>query len=255
MSAFAAQILDSAYGDFAAFYDRFTAAHDYELWVSVVEGLMHRHRFGGRRLIDAACGTGKSLLPWARRGLEVEGFDRSPQMVELAKAKCRAEGLPVQLSVADLREDLEIEPAPLVTCLDDVLNYQLGDEDLDALLRGLASVLEPGGALVFDLNAQLTYTSSYVRSSEIRDGDLVMGWEGRSLGDDLFEATIIVHRDLQPLLESVHRQRFWPTERVTAGVRAAGMRPVAIYGMARDGSTACPPDRARHHKLLFLATR
>jgi SAM-dependent methyltransferase len=251
----AADILDGAYGDFAAFYDRFTAAHDYDLWVAVIEGLMRRHSFRGRALVDAACGTGKSLLPWARRGLEVRGFDRSAQMVELAQAKCRAEGLPVELSVADLREEPQIEPAPLVTCLDDVLNYQLADEDLDAVLRGLAALVAPGGVVVFDVNTQLTYASSYVRTSELRDGGLVMRWAGRRLGEDLFEATITVVRDPEPPLESVHRQRYWPAHRIAAAVQAAHLETVAIYGMARDGSTATTPDPARHHKLLFLATR
>jgi SAM-dependent methyltransferase len=255
VSASAAQARDSAYGEFAAFYDQFTAAHDYDLWVSVIEALMRRHGFFGRELIDAACGTGKSLLPWARRGFDVCGFDRSSQMVDLAQAKCRAEGLAVKLSVADLRDDLDIVPAPLVTCLDDVLNYQLHQRDLCAAVRGLASLVAPGGVLVFDINTELTYASSYVRTSEVHSGDLLMRWQGRALGDDIFEATITVSRSCRPLLQSVHRQRFWPTRTVAAALRAADATLVAIYGMARDGSVERPSDPARHHKLLFLATR
>src|SRR4051812_27319543 len=125
MSATPVENLDSAYGAFVAYYDRFTAAHDYDLWIGVVERLAHRHGWRGGELIDAACGTGKSFLPWARRGVGVQACDRSPEMLRIAQTKCDAEGLDVELAVGDLREPPILRTSSLVTCLDDVLNYQL----------------------------------------------------------------------------------------------------------------------------------
>ena len=42
----------------------------------------------GTRLLDLACGTGKSFEPFVRRGFEVTGCDASPRM--LAEAALRA---------------------------------------------------------------------------------------------------------------------------------------------------------------------
>jgi SAM-dependent methyltransferase len=255
MSATADQILVSAYGDFADYYDRFTADHDYDRWVAVIERLARRHGWRGRELIDAACGTGKSFLPWARRGFRVRGFDRSEQMLRLAQAKCEAEGLPVELCVHDLRAPARIEPAPLVTCLDDVLNYQLTGEDLDAVVGGLAGLLAPGGLAIFDTNSRLTYRTSYTRTGEVNDGDLTMCWEGRQDVGGAFEGTITVREHGDAVLQSCHRQRFWPADRVEEAVRRAGMQTVAVYGMSRDGSTSQPADDACHTKFLYVVTR
>ncbi len=89
----------SAYDAFAPFYDRFTAASDYERWAGQVLELAERHGLRGRSVLDLACGTGKSFLPLLRRGYEVTGSDFSPAM--LAEAALKAPG--VRLVPADLR--------------------------------------------------------------------------------------------------------------------------------------------------------
>jgi hypothetical protein len=255
MSATADQITEAAYGDFANYYDRFTADHDYKLWSSILERLACRHGWQGRELIDAACGTGKSFLPWARRGVSVRAFDRSEQMVRKARDKCRAEGLPVEVLVHDLCDPVPLPPAPLVTCLDDVLNYQLTGAGLDALLLGLAGLVAPGGLAIFDTNSWLTYTASYTRISEVTDGDLTMGWEGRQATADEFEATITVCERGATVLCSCHRQRYWPTASVRLAIRRAGMRTLAVYGMSRDGCIAQPAQDDLHTKFLYVVTR
>ena len=39
----------------------------------------------GETLLDIGCGTGKSLLPFFEKGLQVTGLDPSPYMIDLAK--------------------------------------------------------------------------------------------------------------------------------------------------------------------------
>lgn len=255
MTALAEEIFESAYGDFAAYYDRFTSAHDYELWIAVIERLARAHGFDGAELIDAACGSGKSFLPWARRGFRVRGLDGSPQMLALAQTKCAAEDLAVELHFHDLRQPSGFPPAPLVTCLDDALNYQLSEEDLDAFVPGLATLVSPGGLLIFDTNSSWTYTHSYVRSDEVRHQDVAMHWSGEDLGGGIFDATITVYEAGQFVLCSRHRQRFWPQARIRQSLQAAGLRLLSVYGMSRDGRVRQPALDDRHSKFLFVATR
>jgi 2-polyprenyl-3-methyl-5-hydroxy-6-metoxy-1,4-benzoquinol methylase len=255
MSATPVQNLDSAYGEFAAYYDRFTAAHDYDLWIAVIKRLALCHGWPGKELIDAACGTGKSFLPWARGGVRVRACDRSEEMLRIAQAKCDAEGLGVELALQDLRAPASLAPASLVTCLDDVLNYQLTEPDLDAVIGGLSDLLMPDGVAIFDTNTRLTYTQSYTRTSETRDQDVLMRWHGRSEGEDIFEAVITIWDGEQPLLRSRHCQRFWPAHRVEQAVAAAGLRTLALYGMSRDASISDCPDHQIHTKFLHVVTR
>ena len=48
---------------------------------------------GGGAALDVACGTGRLLVPYLRAGLDVDGCDVSPDMVELCRDKAEREGL------------------------------------------------------------------------------------------------------------------------------------------------------------------
>ena len=90
-----------AYEGLAEHYDEFTAGYDYETWLGALEALAFEHGLRGRRLLDVACGTGKSFEPMARRGYEIAACDLSPAMVELAREKAPPGS---DLFVADMRE-------------------------------------------------------------------------------------------------------------------------------------------------------
>ena len=78
------------YDALAPYYDAFTAASDYEAWASQVLALARRHGLRGRTLLDLACGTGKSFMPFVAHGFRVTGCDSSTAM--LAEAARRAPG-------------------------------------------------------------------------------------------------------------------------------------------------------------------
>jgi ubiquinone/menaquinone biosynthesis C-methylase UbiE len=78
------------YAELAPFYDAFTAASDYEAWTSHVLPVAKAHGLTGTKVLDVACGTGKSLLPFLSHGYEATGCDVSPAM--LAEASRKAPG-------------------------------------------------------------------------------------------------------------------------------------------------------------------
>lgn len=55
----------------------------------------------GRTLLDVGCGTGSLSLPLLRLGLRYVGFDQSPAMLEVFRARAAAAGLRAELHVAD----------------------------------------------------------------------------------------------------------------------------------------------------------
>ena len=76
-----------AYKGLAPFYDELTRAHDYDAWTFHLERRARRSACAGSRLLDVACGTGKSFLPLLERGYRVTGCDISPEMLDQARAK------------------------------------------------------------------------------------------------------------------------------------------------------------------------
>ena len=54
----------------------------------------------GCRVADLGCGTGSLALGFARRGAQAVGIDRSPAMIEAARARAAQEGLAAEFRVA-----------------------------------------------------------------------------------------------------------------------------------------------------------
>ncbi len=79
------------YGLVARWWAEFnTAGPEIEYFKRLIE----RH---GEPALDAACGTGRLLIPFLRAGLDVDGCDISPDMIELCHQKAQSEGLTPRL--------------------------------------------------------------------------------------------------------------------------------------------------------------
>src|SRR5215217_2039457 len=164
-----------AYAVLAPAYDLLTAGYAYGPWLAAIERLAHRHGLTGRRVLDVGCGTGKSFLPLARRGYRVTACDISPEM--LAEAR-RAAPDDVRLVEADMRDLPDLGRFDLVTCLDDAVNYLLGDDDLTHALGSMARALAPDGLLIFDTNTLRTYRNDYTGAQVVETEDVFVCWRG-----------------------------------------------------------------------------
>jgi len=80
----------------AASYDLWFGGEDFE----DVEFFRGAIRDGGEPALEAACGTGRLLLPFVRDGLDVEGLDLSEDMLAICRHKAEALGLQVILHQA-----------------------------------------------------------------------------------------------------------------------------------------------------------
>jgi SAM-dependent methyltransferase len=248
----------AAYEALGPDYDAFTAHHDYELWTLGLEALATRHGLTGRRLLDVACGTGKSFLPFLERGWEVTACDISPAM--LAEARRKAGGR-ASLHVIDARSLPALGSFDFVCCLDDVANYLTDPAELEQAFRRIRANLAPAGLLLFDANTLATYRGFFGETVAVeRDGRLMV-WQG-SAGDlgegGLAEATLDVVRPNGAAWDrrtSRHLQRHHPERRVRRLLRAAGLECVAVYGQFPDVRFEQPLDELRHSKAIYIARR
>jgi SAM-dependent methyltransferase len=247
-----------AYQAIAPVYDDFTAHHDYELWLGNLLPELQRLGLKGNRLLDVACGTGKSFIPMLNRGWEVTASDISPAMVELARAKV---GDAVDLSVADMRDLPDFGQFDLVWCLDDAVNYLLSGEELEQALSGMRRNLGPDGLLMFDVNALEAYRTFFAEEVVIERDDRRLVWKGRSTPD--FQPGGITEASFEvwpleggdgPLIEpEMHRQRHFSEAEVLAGLAAAGLECLEVFGHGEDAVLKQPFDDEVHHKAVYLA--
>lgn len=106
-----------------------------------------RRRSGPVRFVDAGCGAGDFLIPFARRfpQARLTGIDHNPQQVDLINryaSKTKRTGLSaVVAGIASFELD---QPADVILCAS-VLHYQPDDQ---AVLHHLYQKLKPGGTLL-----------------------------------------------------------------------------------------------------------
>jgi SAM-dependent methyltransferase len=248
-----------AYERLAPFYDELTREHNYETWTSALEGAALRFGVGGRRLLDVACGTGKSFLPFLRRGYAVTAFDVSAEMAALAAAKAPG----ANVFVADVRTLERLGSFDLITWLDDSVNYLLDQGELEAALGSLAANLAPDGVLVFDVNTLSTYRTTFARDLTLEGPGLFLAWRGGCEGAEepgcLAELVVEGFSEVDPgVYERVttrHLQRHHARPVVEAALAAAGLAAVAVFGQLPDGSLDERAGELDHHKLVYLAQR
>jgi SAM-dependent methyltransferase len=113
-----------------------------------------RHFACPGRLVDLGCGTGRLLIPFARRGCWVVGVDLSGEMLRVAGEKAAEARVPVERVQANLVElgclaDASFDYA---ACLFSTLGMIAGADNRRRALGHVLRVLRPGGKLVLHVH-------------------------------------------------------------------------------------------------------
>lgn len=241
----------------APFYDRLTAHHDYDRWIPRLLVLAKRSGLCGTRLLDVACGTGKSFLPLLRAGWSVAACDVSPAMLRRARSKA---GGQVRLELADMRHLPRLGQFDLVWTIDDAVNYLRGFEELTSCLSGMAQNLDSGGRILFDTNTLHMYRTFYSQTQVFERGRHRLIWRGHGDGEMAAGGTIAATFRVEGPGQSgeaetataIHRQRHFPAAEVRAAMDEAGIECLSVMGHGLDGNAESPLDEHRHTKAIFI---
>jgi SAM-dependent methyltransferase len=252
------ELAPAPYDGLAPAYDVLTARYRHDRWLAAIEQLALECGLRGRRVLDVACGTGKSFLPLLRRGYEVTACDVSPGMVAEAQRKA---GGRATVYVADMRCLPPVGRFDLVTCLDDAINHlQSADEVLDAL-SGMYANLAPGGLLAFDVNTLAAYRAT--GDFAVEEGEHVVVWHGREAvltapGSQVrVLVDVFAHTDgdlwRRTTTEQCHRH--YPLPEIERLLQLAGFQIAARRGQLPGVRLEPDPDENAHPKALFVARR
>lgn len=241
-------------------YDAFTAEYRYEDWLAALEALLSAHGRRGRRLLDVACGTGKSFIPMLRRGYDVVACDISPAMVAAARRKVGGGGR-ARVRVADMRALPRLGTFDVVSCLDDAVNYLRDEAELRRCFAGVRANLAPGGLFVFDVNTLRTYRTAFASHHVSERDGRVFAWRGTGAADAPpgAEATAVLDvfsRGAGGAWErrrSTHTQRHYDLPTVAAALADADLELVAVHGQLPGARLRPVPDELRDVKRLHVA--
>jgi SAM-dependent methyltransferase len=249
---------DSAYDVLAPAYDLLTAGYAYGPWLAAIERLARSHGLAGRRALDVACGTGKSLEALLELGFQAVGCDVSPGMAEVARRKLAGRA---EVHVADMCELPVYGRFDLVTCLDDALNHLPSASDVERALRAIGANLAPDGLLAFDVNTLTAYRETTDRIVE--DGERIVLWHGGPARLDAPGGRAVVSMDVMSRRgDGLWRRAsaswghwHYPLAAIPAIVAAAGLELLAVRGQRSGGRLEPNADETRHQKALFLVRR
>jgi len=157
----------------------------------------------GKRVLDAACGPGLYAAELIRLGAQVVGFDQSPRMVEI----CRARAAQGEFRVHDLGDPIGWLPDGSVDVALCALAIEYVDDRVGALSE-LRRVLRPGGALVLSRQHPtgdwLRHGGSYFDVRTVEE-TWSKGWTVRywlapleRTCEEIFAAGFVIERLLEP---------------------------------------------------------
>jgi SAM-dependent methyltransferase len=110
-------------------------------------------------VLEPAVGTGRIMIPLLAAGLTVEGFDTSPEMLDICRRNCGARDLHPELRHADMTEFTKHEAYAAVIVPTGSIVLLDGAEATGKALACFAQSLLPGGRLILDLPAPRLVTS------------------------------------------------------------------------------------------------
>ena len=243
----------------APYYDEFMEHRGYPSWVRRLEALSLSVRSRGSRALDVGCGTGKSIEPLLELGYAVTACDASPEMLARAAAKLRGGARLVWGALPDLPQ---LGAFDYVSCLNDVVNYLLRVDELEATFHALRANMTPDGVLVFDTSTQALYRTHYARLRWREVEGAAILWRGETPHD--FQPDGIARAAVEIFTPegsawrrttSHHVQRHYSEEVVERALAGAGLKLESVYGQYDDGRPVRPLDPERHTKAVHVVTR
>jgi SAM-dependent methyltransferase len=256
------QYAKATYDRFAPIYDDWNAENDYEMWLGeVLLPELENHGLRKGSALDVGCGTGRAFPPLLARGWRVIGCDVSPGMLTQARRKfgsqvrlldADARSLPSFARLADMALDGGFD---LILLLNDIVNYAIEIDELDALLIGLKRNLRAdGGLLCFDANTLGLFREDYATGAVDRRS--VERWTWRGMTDEIRSGGVFEARLSGGGVEShLHRERHWPPELMEPALEKAGLRAHAVLGQREESGRvllADPPDEERDRKVIYI---
>jgi ubiquinone/menaquinone biosynthesis C-methylase UbiE len=167
----------------------------------------------GASVLDLACGTGSSSLPYLRRGFQVSGVDLSSDMLEVARVKLPGVPLFAQgFTGLDLPDRFD-----LISCVFDSLNNLTDPSDLELAFKRVFAHLQLGAWFVFDMNTPLgvqeLWDDDRFEGEVILEGDSIrFQWTHRyDPASELGLVTARFGRNLEHLEEHAERG-YWPSD-------------------------------------------
>ncbi len=132
-------------------------------------------------VLEIACGTGRIMIPVLEAGVDCEGLDLFPSMLEHLKRKAAAKNIVPKLHLADMANFSLERRYDLITITFNAFTHNLTQESQIACLNRCREHLLPGGCLVFDAFFPGLPYLSLPDNTRVLEGEMPQSTTGKTL--------------------------------------------------------------------------
>ena len=246
------------YSILAPYYDEWNAEIDYAAWADGLEAFFSAHAGGNvGDILDLGCGTGRMTVELAKRGYEMIGVDRSPEMLDCARTAAEKAGKDVASRILLLEQEMtgfELYGTvdAVVSCLDSV-NHLTDRADLSRCFSLVHNYLNPDGLFLFDVNSKRKFETVYAdRAYTFEAPGVYCVWENRyarglcNFGITLFRRE---KNGTYRRFDSQERERMYPLATLKRTLTENGFEWIGVYPEPYSGTLTGEEDR------WFIAAR
>lgn len=212
----------------------------------------------GATILDLGCGTGRHLLPLARRGYHLVGIDNSRAMLKILKSKLPKKLQSVRLIFGDVAIKKALPAAQGVICYWNAFcEMALTERQAQVIFRAVARALDRGGFFlietpnpkVMDLRAGEFHSAVRLKGLLYEECFRVRHYD-RLRRVLIAEETINIsrRRQVRRRLRVIIRQKIWTAGQLRHLARRAGFKRQRIWG---DGFKPFSPTRSKHQIQVF----
>ena len=223
------------YNKFALVYDRLYSPKKY--W-ALIDDLFAGDTITSSKpnMLDLGCGTGAFLLGMYERGWNISGLDISPGMLDCAKQKSDAGGIPCALHQKDMLDFHVDGQFDLITSNFDTVNYVLEIKDLERLFKNAYSLLRKNGSFAFDVVTKYqaqNFINPFIKEFEDVRLNIVPHYDQVS-NIKKIEIDIVSGSDK---VKEIHLQRMYDLDIIDKALRLAGFsvsKMLSIEGKTKE---------------------
>jgi SAM-dependent methyltransferase len=141
-----------------------------------VEKILSLVRPQGKAALDLCCGPGRCSIALAKRGFRVTGVDRTPYLLNKAKARAQADRMKIEWLRQDMRDFSRPETYDIALSLFTSFGYFDDPKEDIAVLRNVFASLRSGGAFLLEMNGKEILARKFLPSSvqELADGSIII---------------------------------------------------------------------------------
>lgn len=164
-------MLNKSYKEFSQIYDLLMDDIDYEKWTSFIINKAD----GGRKVLEAACGTGSITRLLADKNYKVTAFDLSQDMLMRAYEKLgRSPGVKLlNMDMTNFKIDDKFDAA---ICCCDGINY-ITENQVGKFFDNVYNHLNNNSKFIFDMSTEYKYDSLFNDTYVYDDGEIFYVWE------------------------------------------------------------------------------